>query len=91
MGGVKLDGLKQVRFSFADQHGVLRGKTIAVAEAEAALKSGVGFPSSLLLKDTSHRTVFPAFTPGGGVGMPEFQGAGDALMMADTSTFRVLP
>jgi glutamine synthetase len=91
VGGLKLDGLKRVRFSFADQHGVLRGKTLAVSEVEAALKSGVGFPSSLLLKDTSHRTVFPAFSPGGGVGMREFQGAGDALMAADTSTFRVLP
>jgi glutamine synthetase len=88
---VKLDGLKQVRFSFADQHGVLRGKTLAVSEVQAALKSGIGFPSSLLLKDTSHRTVFPAFTPGGGVGMPDFQGAGDVLMAPDTATFRALP
>jgi glutamine synthetase len=91
VGSVSLKGLKQVRFSFADQHGVLRGKTLAVTEVEAALKSGVGFPSSLLLKDTSHRTVFPAFTPGGGVGIADFQGAGDVLMMADPSTFRVLP
>jgi glutamine synthetase len=88
---VKLDGLKQVRFSFADQHGVLRGKTLAVSEVQSALKSGVGFPSSMLLKDTSHRTVFPAFTSGGGVGIADFQGAGDVLMFADPSTFRVLP
>jgi glutamine synthetase len=91
VGSLKLDGLKQVRFSFADQHGVLRGKTLAVSEVQSALKSGVGFPSSLLLKDTSHRTVFPAFTSGGGVGIADFQGAGDVLMMADASTFRVLP
>jgi glutamine synthetase len=43
------------------------------------------------LKDTSHRTVFPAFTPGGGVGFPEMQGAADVLMIPDASTFRVLP
>ena len=91
MGGVKLDGLKAVRFSFADQHGVLRGKTLAVAEVPAALERGVTLTSTLLLKDTSHRTVFPAFTPGGGVGMPEMQGAADVLMKADPSTFRVLP
>jgi len=88
---VKLDGLKAVRFSFADQHGVLRGKTIAVSEVKAALDRGVTITSTLLLKDTSHRTVFPAFTPGGGVGMPEMQGAADVLMIADESTFRVLP
>ena len=91
MGSLKLDGLKAVRFSFADQHGVLRGKTLAVAEVEAALERGVTVTSTLLLKDTSHRTVFPAFTPGGGVGMPEMQGAADVLMIPDPSTFRVLP
>ena len=89
--GLKLEGLKAVRFSFADQHGVLRGKTLAVAEVPAALERGVTVTSTLLLKDTSHRTVFPAFTPGGGVGMPEMQDAADILMMADPATFRVLP
>jgi glutamine synthetase len=91
VGGVKLDGLKSVRFSFADQHGVLRGKTLAVSEVPAALEDGVRVTSTLLLKDTAHRTVFPAFTPGGGVGMAEMQGAADVLMKADPSTFRVLP
>jgi glutamine synthetase len=84
-------GLKAVRFSFADQHGVLRGKTLAVSEVKTALEQGVTVTSTLLLKDTSHRTVFPAFTPGGGVGMPELQGAADILMMPDAATFRVLP
>ncbi|HYY60259.1 MAG TPA: glutamine synthetase, partial [Burkholderiales bacterium] len=84
-------GLKAVRFSFADQHGILRGKTLAAAEVKGALERGVTVTSTLLLKDTSHRTVFPAFTPGGGVGMPEMQGAADVLMIPDTSTFRVLP
>jgi glutamine synthetase len=91
VGSVKLDGLKAVRFSFADQHGVLRGKTLAVAEAAAAMRRGVTVTSTLLLKDTSHKTVFPAFTPGGGVGIAEMQGAADVLMMPDESTFRVLP
>ena len=76
-------GLEAVRFSFADQHGVLRGKTLAAPEAIAALERGVTVTSTLLLKDTSHRTVFPAFTPGGGVGMAEMQGAADVLMMPD--------
>jgi glutamine synthetase len=83
--------LQFVRFSFADQHGVLRGKTLAAAEVRSALERGVTVTSTLLLKDTSHRTVFPAFTPGGGVGMPELQGAADILMMPDASTFRILP
>jgi len=84
-------GIKAVRFSFADQHGVLRGKTLSATAAEAAMERGVTVTSTLLLKDTSHRTVFPAFTPGGGIGMPEMQGAADILMVPDPSTFRVLP
>ena len=88
---IEARGLKAVRFSFADQHGILRGKTLAAAEVRGALERGVTVTSTLLLKDTSHRTVFPAFTPGGGVAMPEFEGAADVLMMPDTSTFRVLP
>jgi glutamine synthetase len=88
---IEARGLKAIRFSFADQHGVLRGKTLAAAEAKNALERGVTATSTLLLKDTSHRTVFPAFTPGGGVGMPELQGAADVLMIPDPATFRVLP
>jgi glutamine synthetase len=84
-------GLKAVRFSFADQHGVLRGKTLSASAAEAAMERGVTVTSTLLLKDTSHKTVFAAFTPGGGVGIPEMQGAADILMVPDASTFRVLP
>ncbi len=84
-------GMRSVRFSFADQHGVLRGKTLTASAAEAAMERGVTVTSTLLLKDTSHRTVFPAFTPGGGVGIIEMQGAADILMVPDPATFRVLP
>ena len=88
---IEARGLQAVRFSFADQHGVLRGKTLAAAEVKDALQRGVTVTSTLLLKDTSHRTVYAAFTPGGGIGIPEMQGAADVLMMPDPSTFRVLP
>ncbi len=88
---IEAHDLKAVRFSFADQHGVLRGKTLAAGEAKNALERGVTLTSTLLLKDTAHRTVFPAFTPGGGVGMAEMQGAADLLLMPDVATFRILP
>lgn len=83
--------LELVRFSFVDQHGVLRGKTIVAGEAGKLMRNGVAMTSTLLAKDTAHRTVFPVFTPGGGFGMPEMEGAGDFLMIADPTTFRVLP
>lgn len=88
---LKESDVQVVRFSFPDQHGQLRGKTLVVDEAMRAFKTGVTLTSTLLAKDTSHRTVFPVFTPGGGFDMPEMQGACDTLMVADPETFRVLP
>ncbi len=83
--------LELVRFSFPDQHGILRGKTLVAAEALRALRSGVTMTSTLLAKDTSHRTVFPVFEAGAGMGLPEMGGAGNFVMVADPETFRVLP
>jgi glutamine synthetase len=88
---MKQSDVKVVRFSFPDQHGLLRGKTLVVDEAIKAMKSGVTLTTTLFAKDTSHRTVFPVFTAGGGFDMPEMQGACDTLMIADPETFRVLP
>ena len=83
--------LEVVRFSFADQHGVLRGKTLIAAEAAAAMRDGVTMTTTLLAKDTSHKSVFPVFTAGGGFGMDEMEGGADFVMVADPATFRVLP
>lgn len=88
---IKKDKLEVVRFSFADQHGVLRGKTLLAAEAAGAMRSGVTMTTTLLAKDTAHRTVYPVFTPGGGFAMEEMQGGGDFVMVADPTTFRILP
>jgi len=88
---VKARGIKAVRFSFADQHGILRGKTIAAGALKSALESGVAIGSTMLLKDTSHKTVYPAFTPGGGLGMREMEGSADFLIVADPPSFRILP
>ena len=88
---IKSRGIKAIRFSFADQHGILRGKTVAAGALSAALENGVAITTTLLLKDTAHRTAYPAFTPGAGIGMREMEGAADFLIVADPATFRVLP
>jgi glutamine synthetase len=88
---IKKRKLDLVRFSFADQHGVLRGKTLVASEAAAAMKNGVNMTTTLLAKDTAHKTAFPVFTPGGGFSMGEMEGGADFVMVADPSTFRVLP
>ena len=83
--------LEVIRLSFPDQHGILRGKTLVASEALASLESGCTITTTMLAKDTSHRTVFPVFTAGGGFGMREMEGAADILMVADPVSFRVLP
>ena len=75
--------LDVVRFSFVDQHGVLRGKTVMASEAAAVMRGGCTMTTTLLAKDTSHRSVFPVFTAGGGFGMAEMEGGADFLMIAD--------
>ncbi|WFE21546.1 glutamine synthetase family protein [Solwaraspora sp. WMMD937] len=84
-------GIELIRFSFADQHGVLRGKTLTREAAATALRSGVTAPSSLLLKDPSGASVFPVFAADTGVGVAGFAGAGDIVLVPDPTTFRVLP
>ena len=88
---VEEKNLEIIRLSFPDQHGVLRGKTLVAREALASLENGCTITTTLLAKDTSHRTVFPVFTAGGGFGMKEMEGAADVLMVPDPTTFRVLP
>lgn len=84
-------GLDALRLSFPDQHGILRGKTVMANVAAAAMRNGCSITTTLLAKDTAHKTVFPVFTAGGGFGMSEMEGGGDFLMIADPTTFRVLP
>ena len=88
---IKRHKLELVRFSFPDQHGILRGKTLVASEAVRAMRDGVTMTTTLLSKDTSHRNVFSVFGAGGGMGIPEMEGAGNFVMVADPETFRVLP
>ena len=55
------------------------------------MANGCTMTSTLLTKDTSHRTVFPAWSADGGLGMPEMSGAGDFVMVPMPGTYRELP
>src|SRR5262245_12374068 len=83
---IKKEKLEVVRFSFADQHGVLRGKTLLASEAANAMRGGVTMTTTLLAKDTAHRTVYPVLTPGGGFAITQMQGGGDFLLVAERTT-----
>jgi len=83
--------LEVVRLSYPDQHGILRGKTLIARETPQAMRNGCSITTTLLAKDTSHTTVFPVFSPGGGFGIPEMENAGDFVAVPIPSTFQVLP
>ena len=83
--------LEVIRLSYADQHGILLGKTVVAREAGQVMRNGCSITTTLLAKDTSHATVFPVFSPGGGFGIPEMENAGDFVAVPDPETFRVLP
>lgn len=85
------DDIEVVRFVFADQHGLTRGKTILKSAVAATLVNGCTITSTLILKDTSHRTVLPIWQAGAGLGTQRLAGAADLIMVADPSTFKQLP
>jgi glutamine synthetase len=84
-------GIELVRFSFVDQHGTLRGKTLTREALAGALKNGTTAPSSLILKDTSGRSAYAVFSPDSGLHDLQLAGAGDLVLIPDPTTFRVLP
>jgi glutamine synthetase len=83
-------GIELVRVVFPDPHGLLRGKTLTREAFTAALRDGVGAPSTLVLKDTSGRTVFPVFDPAGSP-VAAMAGASDLVLVPLPTSFRVLP
>jgi len=91
MRRIETEGIELVRLSFPDLHGILRGKALLSAAMPSALADGCAVTSSLLLKDTAHRTVVSVFSPGAGMGLTRLQGASDIIMVPDPTTFRVLP
>lgn len=84
-------GLHSVRLAFADQHGMLRGKTLRADLLVDIMADGVGISSALLLKDTGQNNVYPVWAPGAGIGKSAMTGAGDLVMLPDPATFRILP
>ena len=88
---IEAGGLELVRFAWCDLHGVLRGKTLVAAAAGKAMRDGIGMVSTLMLKDTSDRTAFKVFEPGGTADLPGFGFANNLMLVGDPASFRQLP
>lgn len=85
------DGLELVRVAWCDLHGVTRGKTLVASAARRAFDEGVGMVSTLMLKDTSDRTAYKVFEPGGTATLPGFGFANNLLLLPDPESLRELP
>lgn len=88
---LEAQGLEQVRVAWCDIHGFTRSKALMAGAVKQALRAGVGMVSTLLLKDTSDRTAWPVFQPGGTDGLPGFGQANNVVLLPDPASFRVLP
>ncbi len=85
------EGIRTVRFAWADQHGIPRGKYVSVPDFELSLANGIDFSGATLVMDTTNHIFTPVFTQGGGFGIPEMTGFPDVQLVPDPTTFRVLP
>jgi glutamine synthetase len=88
---IESTGLELVRIVWCDLHGVTRGKTLTAKAALRALDEGIGMVSTLMLKDTSDRTAFKVFEPGGAADLPGFEFASNLVLRPDPASFRQLP
>ena len=88
---INAEGIETVRVVFVDQHGILRGKTLVATALKSAFENGVKVPSTLLLKDTSHRTAFPIWSGIGEVAGMRFSGANDVILRPNPKRFYQIP
>ena len=88
---IEASGLDRVRIAWCDLHGQTRSKTLTAQAAVRALREGIGMVSTLVLKDTSDRTAFKVFEPGGTDSLPGFGQANNVMLLPDPSSLRELP
>lgn len=87
-------GIRRMRFVWCDLHGMYRSKVLMAPAAVRALRSGIGMPGTLMLKDHADKTAFPVFDrqqiaqyPG----LARFEQASNVVLMPDPSAFWTLP
>jgi glutamine synthetase len=88
---VQADKLRFVRLAWSDTHGYVRAKTLTVPAFLSALTSGYNIGVATTTLDSAGARVFASFTRGGGMGLAEMTGSPNLTVVADPSTFRILP
>ncbi|MFY9934578.1 MAG: glutamine synthetase family protein [Streptosporangiaceae bacterium] len=90
-GRIRERGLRTIRLAVVDQHGVPRAKMLSPEAAIAAMSDGLDFSGAIYSLDTGNQVFVPAFASGGGLGIEEFTGFPDVVVVPDPATFRELP
>src|SRR5579863_3370844 len=88
---LKADKFRYVRLAWGDTHGYARAKTLTVPAFISALTDGYNIGVATTTLDSAGARVFASFTRGGGMGLPEMTGSPNLTIVADPSTFRILP
>jgi glutamine synthetase len=94
---VREEGLREVRIAWGDLHGSFRGKTLIVSSngdcpaLSEAFADGIGLVGTVLMKDSSDRTVYKVFEPGAAVALPALRGAANLQLLPDPASFQSLP
>jgi glutamine synthetase len=88
---VEAEKLHYVRLAWGDTHGYSRAKTLTIPAFLSALSDGYNIGVATTTLDSAGARVFASFTRGGGMGLDEMTGSPNLTIVADPSTFRVLP
>jgi glutamine synthetase len=83
--------LRFVRLAWSDTHGYSRAKALTIPAFIAALTNGYNIGVATTTLDSAGARVFASFTRGGGMGLAEMTGSPNLTVVADPSTFRMLP
>jgi glutamine synthetase len=88
---VETEKLRFVRLAWGDTHGYSRAKTLTIPAFVSALTNGYNIGVATTTLDSAGTRVFASFTRGGGMGLDEMTGSPNLTLVADPSTFRLLP
>jgi glutamine synthetase len=91
MRRIETEKLRFVRLAWGDTHGYSRAKTLTIPAFVSALTNGYNIGVATTTLDSAGARVFASFTRGGGMGLAEMTGSPNLTIVADPSTFRVLP
>ncbi|MEH1838599.1 MAG: glutamine synthetase family protein [Nostoc sp.] len=88
---VKERDLLLIRTAWADQHGIVRSKSLLPQAFLSALENGMQISTGTFLFDTGGAIVFNPFVPGGSLDMSQMTGAPNLVAVPDPDTFKIVP